>query len=192
VRTCFDAALARLRPTVQTIDAVAIAHARVAPSIYLPTVLAEGAEYHARMLEQRPEDYTANVRARFELGRYVLAEDYLRAQRARERLRADINAALEGRDALLLPTLPIIAPPLGAVTVPMDDGREEPVRAAMLRLTQPFSLTGHPAITVPMPPEEPATAGMTGLPCGLQIVGRDLAALLPIAGWCERILQHAR
>ncbi len=102
VRTRFEAALARLRPTVQAIDAVEIAHARFAPSIYLPTVLAEGAEYHARTLEQRPGDYTANVRARFELGRYVLAEDYLRAQRARERLRAEIDAALERCDALLL------------------------------------------------------------------------------------------
>jgi aspartyl-tRNA(Asn)/glutamyl-tRNA(Gln) amidotransferase subunit A len=192
VRARFDAALARLRPPVHAIDALEIAHARFAPSIYLPTVLAEGAEYHARTLEQRPEDYTANVRARFELGRYVLAEDYLRAQRARECLRADIDAALEGRDALLLPTLPIVAPPLGAATVPMDDGREEPVRAAMLRLTQPFNLTGHPAITVPIPPEEPAAAGATGLPCGLQIVGHDLADLLPAAAWCERILQRTR
>jgi aspartyl-tRNA(Asn)/glutamyl-tRNA(Gln) amidotransferase subunit A len=192
VRARFDAALARLRPSLAAIDAVEIAQARFAPSIYLPTVLAEGAAWHARTLEQMPEAYTENVRIRFELGRYVLAEDYLRAQRARERLRAAIDAALDPCEALLLPGLPIVAPPLGAATVTMDDGREEPVRAAMLRLTQPFNLTGHPAITVPMPLDAPAGAGATGLPCGLQIVGRDIGDLLGAAGWCELILQRPR
>jgi len=132
------------------------------------------------------------VRLRFELGRYVLAEDYLRAQRGRDRLRAEVNAALAGRDALLLPTIPIVAPPLGATTIPMDDGRDEPLRAAMLRLTQPFNLTGHPAISLPIPVgKNPGSTGAdrTGLPVGLQLVARDLPALLAAARWCEQILQ---
>jgi aspartyl-tRNA(Asn)/glutamyl-tRNA(Gln) amidotransferase subunit A len=183
VRARFEAAIARLQVT-QVLD---IPHARYAPSIYLPTVLAEGAEYHARALERMPEAYTPGVRLRFELGRYVLAEDYLRAQRGRDVLRAEVNAALERVDALLLPTLPITAPPLGANTVPMDDGRDEPVRAAMLRLTQPFNLTGHPAVSVPLP-EVPDANGASGLPCGLQVVARDLPGVLAAAGWCERML----
>jgi aspartyl-tRNA(Asn)/glutamyl-tRNA(Gln) amidotransferase subunit A len=183
VRARFDAAIARLQVS-QVID---IPHARYAPSIYLPTVLAEGAAYHARTLERMPERYTPGVRLRFELGRYVLAEDYVRAQRGRDILRAEVNAALDTVDALLLPTLPIIAPPLGATTVPMDDGRDEPVRAAMLRLTQPFNLTGHPAVSLPMP-EVPDANGASGLPCGLQVVARDLPRLLAAAGWCERML----
>ncbi len=179
VRAAFEAAIARLTPHARdgAIAPVEIAHARLSPSIYLPTVLAEGAEYHARTLEQMPDAYTNGVRLRFELGRYVLAEDYLRAQRGRDTLRAEINAALHTHDALLLPTMPIVAPPLGATTVPMDNGREEPVRAAMLRLTQPFNLTGHPAITIPLP--------TAGLPVGLQIVARDTKTAAAIAGWCE-------
>ena len=165
-------------------ESIELPHLRYAPSIYLPTVLAEGAVYHAQTLERVAEAYAPGVRLRFELGRYVLAEDYLRAQRGRDVLRAEVNAALDSVDALLLPTLPIVAPPIGATTVPMDDGREEPVRAAMLRLTQPFNLTGHPAISLPLPGE--------GLPCGLQVVARDLPAVLAAATWCERILQAGR
>ncbi len=179
VRAAFEAAIARLTPLARdgAIASVEIAHAHLSPSIYLPTVLAEGAEYHARTLEQLPDAYTNGVRLRFELGRYVLAEDYLRAQRGRNVLRAEINAALTTHDALLLPTMPIVAPLLGATTVSMDNGRGELVRAAMLRLTQPFNLTGHPAITIPLP--------TAGLPVGLQIVARDTKTAAAIAGWCE-------
>jgi len=195
VRARYDAALARLRAEASAIEPIEIRHARFAPSIYFPTVLAEGAEYHARTLEQMPDAYTPGVRARFELGRYVLAEDYLRAQRGRDRLRAEISAALDSCDALLLPTLPLVAPPLGASAVPMDDGREEPVRGAMLRLTQPFNLTGHPAISLPIPLGNKLAAPdveMTGLPVGLQIVALDLPNLLAAARWCEQILQRTR
>jgi aspartyl-tRNA(Asn)/glutamyl-tRNA(Gln) amidotransferase subunit A len=53
---------------------------------------------------------------------------------------------------------------LGTQTVTID-GVSEPVRKVMLRLTQLFDLTGHPAVSIP--------CGVTsaGLPCGLQLVG---------------------
>jgi Asp-tRNA(Asn)/Glu-tRNA(Gln) amidotransferase A subunit family amidase len=79
-------------------------------------------------------------------------------------LAAEVDRALEGRDALVLPTLPIPAPALGATSVTVGH-HSEPVRALMLRQTQLFDLTGHPAITLPCL----RTAG--GLPCGWQIVG---------------------
>jgi aspartyl-tRNA(Asn)/glutamyl-tRNA(Gln) amidotransferase subunit A len=120
------------------------------------------------------------VRLRLEAARFVLAEDYLRALRARELLRADVDRALTGRDVLVSATLPIAAPPIGAQTVAID-GRPYPVRNLMLRLTQPFNLSGHPAVTLP--------CGVTtaGLPCGLQLVGRrgQTAALLDVALACE-------
>ena len=57
-------------------------------AIYLHIVLAEAAAYHAKTLESRADDYTPNVRLRLEMGRYILAEDYVRALRGREVLRA--------------------------------------------------------------------------------------------------------
>jgi aspartyl-tRNA(Asn)/glutamyl-tRNA(Gln) amidotransferase subunit A len=181
VRASFEDAVTRLGAAGAVIDRVELRQARLTPAIYLAIVLAEAAAYHARTLEAMPHAYTPPVRLRFEAGRYVLAEDYLRALAGRERLRADVDAALASYDLLLLPTMPIVAPPLGATTVPMGD-RDEPVRAAMLRLTQPFNLTGHPAVTVPMRPAP------NGLPCGVQLVGRDTRALLQAALWCEGAL----
>ena len=101
---------------------------------------------------------------RLEMGRYLLAEDYVRALRGRDVLTEEVNAALRSRDALLLPTLAIAAPRLGVPTVRIGSS-DEPVRNVMLRLTQLFNITGHPAITLP--------CGTTpdGLPIGLQLVG---------------------
>jgi aspartyl-tRNA(Asn)/glutamyl-tRNA(Gln) amidotransferase subunit A len=114
------------------------------------------------------------------MGRYVLAEDYVRALEGREVLRREVDAALEGCDALLLPTLPIPAPPLSATSVALG-GRNEPVRGLMLRQTQLFDLTGHPAVTLP------CSRTASGMPCGLQLVGRrgQTAGLLRIASACE-------
>jgi Asp-tRNA(Asn)/Glu-tRNA(Gln) amidotransferase A subunit family amidase len=104
----------------------------------------------------------------------------VRALAGRERLTRVVDAALSQHDALILPTLPIPAPPIGATTA-MVGTTAEPIRNLMLRLTQPFNVTGHPAIAMPI--------GMSrdGLPCSLQLVGRRMQtdALLRVALTCE-------
>jgi aspartyl-tRNA(Asn)/glutamyl-tRNA(Gln) amidotransferase subunit A len=180
VRARFAAALAWLRQAgVATID-VAIPHAASIAPAYLHATLPEAALYHAPSLAAAPERYTRSVRLRLEMGRYALAEDYVRAQAARAVLRREVDDALEGCDALALPTLPIPAPPIGAATVDVA-GTPQPVRSMMLRLTQLFNLTGHPAVSMPIG-DTPS-----GLPCGLQLVGRlnDTEGLLAAAAACE-------
>jgi aspartyl-tRNA(Asn)/glutamyl-tRNA(Gln) amidotransferase subunit A len=169
-----------------TVEPVTLPHAGDMAAIYLHLVFGDAAAYHAATLESHPGDYTANVRLRLELGRYVLAEDYGRAMRGREMIAREIDQALEGRVALVCPTLPIAAPPIGAATVPVRGG-DEPVRNAMLRLTQPFNLGRQPAVSLP--------CGLTpqGLPVGLQLVGPlgHTLQLLQLAAACERVLPES-
>jgi len=181
VRARFEETLDALRAAGASVDEkTEIPHAKHIAPIYLHIVLADAAAYHATTLESMPERYTAPVRLRLEMGRYVLAEDYVRAQNGRELLRREVDAALAGHDALVLPTLPIPAPPLGVDSVKVGPSLE-PVRNMMLRLTQLFNLTGHPAIAIP--------CGRTsdGLPCSVQLVGahRRTEALLRAALACE-------
>jgi len=185
VASAFDATCARLAAAGVTIDDVVIPHASLIPAAYLHVALTEAAAFHAKALETRPDDYTPTVRARLEAGRYVLAEDYLRALRACGVLRHEVSAALEGRDALLLPSLAVPATPLGAATVRVS-GIDEPVRNVTLRLTQLFNLTGHPAITVP------CGATGTGLPIGAQLVGTSTPALLQTAATLETHIRGGR
>jgi aspartyl-tRNA(Asn)/glutamyl-tRNA(Gln) amidotransferase subunit A len=144
---------------------VRIRHAEWTPDVYLHLVLPEASWYHAPILERHPDSYSPGVRLRLEMGRYVLAEDYVRALHLREVLRREVDLSLGGLDALLLPALAIPAPPLGAASIDVD-GHKEPVRAVMLKLTQLFNITGHPALAMP--------AGHTGdgFPVGLQLVGQ--------------------
>ena len=162
---------------------VAIAHADRTADVYLHIVLPEAAWYHAPLLRDYADAYSPGVRLRLEMGRYILAEDYARALHARSVLRRAVDQALEGLDALLLPAMAIPAPPAGAASVPVGESRE-PVRAVMLRLTQLFNISGHPAIAVP------CGRGADGLPRAIQLVGHRgrTANLLAVAAAVERVL----
>jgi aspartyl-tRNA(Asn)/glutamyl-tRNA(Gln) amidotransferase subunit A len=180
VRARFEEALERLRTAGARIDEIEIHHAAEIAPVYLHLVMADAAAYHAATLESMPEKYTPNVRLRLEMGRYVLGEDYVRALAGRARITREVDAALAKYDALVLPSLPIPAPPLGASTVQVG-ATAEPVRNLMLRLTQPFNVTGHPAIAMP------SGQTMNKLPCSVQLVGRrgQTDALLRVALACE-------
>jgi aspartyl-tRNA(Asn)/glutamyl-tRNA(Gln) amidotransferase subunit A len=153
--------LARAGHEIRTVE---IEDAARTADVYLHIVLPEASWIHSWMLDSYAGNYSPGVRLRLEMGRYIVAEDYVRALFLRRVLTGAVQRAMEGCDALLLPALAIPAPPLGAATVEVD-GRSEPVRAVMLRLTQLFNITGHPAIAVP--------AGRThdGWPVGVQLVG---------------------
>jgi aspartyl-tRNA(Asn)/glutamyl-tRNA(Gln) amidotransferase subunit A len=135
VRRRFDEALERLRAARHVTD-VAIPHADAIAGTYLNIVLTDAFAYHRPTLERVPEQYTAPVRQRLEMGRLVSASDYSHALNMRDVLRRDVSAVLAGHDALMLPTVPIPAPLIGAETVQIGE-RNEPVRPIMLRLTQP-------------------------------------------------------
>jgi aspartyl-tRNA(Asn)/glutamyl-tRNA(Gln) amidotransferase subunit A len=164
VRRALERACAGLRAAGHTVSDVDIAQAEITPDVYLHIVLPEASWYHGPLLDSHASRYSPGVRVRLEMGRYILAEDYVRAMHLRTRLTVEVDRALSGLDALLLPAQPTAAPPLGATTVEIGDAHE-PVRAAMLRLTQLFNVTGHPALALP------GERGADGLPRGLQLVG---------------------
>lgn len=156
--------IAKLQQRGAAVADVSVPHANDMAAIYLHLVFGDAAEYHARTLVARPQDYTTPVRLRLEMARYVLAEDYIRALRGKELIAREVDRALDEVDVLVLPALAIPAPPLGAQTMPVKGGPDA-VRTLMLRCSQPFNLSGHPAISIP--------CGKTrdGMPIGLQLVG---------------------
>jgi aspartyl-tRNA(Asn)/glutamyl-tRNA(Gln) amidotransferase subunit A len=120
---------------------------------------------------------------RLEMGRYVLAEDHVRALHGRRMIKQEVDAALAGVDGLFLPSMPIAAPKIGAATMRLG-GVEEPIRNLMLRCTQAFNVSGHPAITLPI------ARTLEGLPIGAQIVGAygNTSRLLDSASTVEAVL----
>ena len=185
VRSTFERAIERLRSSGIGVVQRTVSETDAIIDTYVNISLAEAAHWHAETLDSRPQDYQQPVRERLERGRTVSAVSYLRARDVREVLTRAVDSALDGCSALVLPTLPIVAPTLGAAQVTMDSGPSSTllVRAAMLRLTQLFNVTGHPAISIPIP--------TNGLPVGLQLVGRrdKTEELLAVARACERAFE---
>jgi aspartyl-tRNA(Asn)/glutamyl-tRNA(Gln) amidotransferase subunit A len=176
VARLFAEAVERLKEAGHSIADVAIAHVERTSDVYLHVMLPEASWYHEPLLRDHADKYSPGVRLRLEMGRTVAAEDYVRALHARSVLIRAVDRALEGLDALLLPALAIPAPPLGANSVEVA-GKPEPVRAMMLRLSQLFNVTGHPAIAMP------CGTGRDGLPRSFQLVGHR--------GGTERLLAVA-
>jgi aspartyl-tRNA(Asn)/glutamyl-tRNA(Gln) amidotransferase subunit A len=143
--------------------------------VIMPLVQAEATAYHWQTLLDRPDDYSNNTRDNLRLGATILAKDYLHAQRVRRQMQAEVGAALQTFDALIFPTQPIVAPPLGAYEV--SDSAEADVLDVEIGYTGLANLTGHPAVSF--------SCGFTesGLPVGLQLTGRsfDEATILALA-----------
>jgi aspartyl-tRNA(Asn)/glutamyl-tRNA(Gln) amidotransferase subunit A len=90
-----------------------------------------------------------------------------RAHRLGERLRGQVDEALRGVDVLVGPTTPTGAPPIPAPSrLRSKDEAWLVAVAGRSVFTNPFNITGHPALSVP--------CGFTAeqLPVGLQIIGR--------------------
>jgi len=119
---------------------------------------------HART---RAEGFGREVKRRIILGTYALSRGYYeayygRAQRVRTLIRRDFEAAFRDCDALLTPTTPTAAYPLG-------ERVEDPLRMYLGDIfTVPANLAGICGMTVP--------CGFTtaNLPVGLQILGPAL------------------
>lgn len=159
------AAVAALEPLVGTVEDVALPHAEEIVPAWSAICFAEASAYHEPTLARRPEDYGDLVRERLQVGLAVPAVQYLQAQRVRRTIISAFAALFERVDLLILPTLLAEAPTIAAT------GASGSWIALMerIRSTAPFNLTGLPAASVP--------CGFTdsGLPVGLQIVGRHFA-----------------
>jgi Asp-tRNA(Asn)/Glu-tRNA(Gln) amidotransferase A subunit family amidase len=95
----------------------------------------------------------------------VSADAYLRAAQVRTLVRRQLAevAALKAVQAVVLPTVPVVASPRGDTTVQVN-GRERPVEVAHAQFTALASLIGYPALSVPCGLHD-------GLPIGLQLIG---------------------
>jgi aspartyl-tRNA(Asn)/glutamyl-tRNA(Gln) amidotransferase subunit A len=148
----------------------------------LVTLRAEALAYHAGWIRSRPRSYGRDTRVRLQLGALVAATDYLLAQQARERMKAELRTIFTEVDILVTPTVPITAPKLGERYVRWGK-RQETVDGALVRFTQAFNLTGVPAISVP--------CGLAhGLPVGIQMIApwNEEARLLGVGKLLEKLL----
>jgi aspartyl-tRNA(Asn)/glutamyl-tRNA(Gln) amidotransferase subunit A len=155
VVTALEQALATFRDLGATISDVTLSPLDHYNKVTSLISRSEAYAIHERYLTTTPELYGELGRRRLAAGAFVRASDYVNALRHRVRLVAEMDAAMQGCDILMLPTKHEPAPRF----------RNEPaVREPSF--TQPFNVTGRPALSVC------SGFSKTGLPLSLQIVGR--------------------
>ena len=123
-----------------------------------------GGDVLADYLATRAQGFGAEVKRRIMLGTYALSAGYydafyVKAQKVRTLIKADYDRAFETVDAIVGPTSPTVAFPLGAR---LDD----PVAMYLAdACTLPVNMAGLPGMSIP--------CGLAdGLPVGLQLIGR--------------------
>ena len=160
-----------------------VEHIEYALAAQFVTLCAEGCQSNWELLTKRGEGISPDVRVRLEVGQFVGAIDYVKAQRVRRRIRDNMIAALKDADVFVLPTLPIPVPKRGLTTIEFG-GRTIPLPGAMTRLTGPFNSAGVPVCSIAFAKDE------QGLPVSLQFVGRPGAdaTVLAVAKWAQAVL----
>lgn len=200
VRERLDEVLATLEAAGAAIEEISLPTDHLALSVYYILVPAEissnlarfdGIKYGAsdpaaqNLLEtytkSRGQGFGDEPTRRILTGTYVLSSGYQdayykQAQSVRTLLRAEYETALEGVDALIGPTAPTVAFPLG--------GKADPLHMYLTDVaTISANLTGAPAISLP-------AGDVDGLPVGVQLMagqGQD-KKLLEIAAAVEGVL----
>ncbi|MDL2409801.1 amidase [Rhizobium calliandrae] len=140
------------------------------------TMISEAFTIHKPWLSEKLDLYGVNAAEFLMSGAFISAEEYLRAQNVRRRLRQQVDEALEQHDALL--TTVSTLPPCRID----DPNAMQRLAAAATRI--PANVTGHPGVAIP------TGLSSDGLPVGVQLIGRkhDERKLLRMAADMEEML----
>jgi len=149
---------------------------------------AESYAWHRQLLAQEGSRYDPRVRMRIERGTQMKAWEYLDLQRARAAWITGVQDALAGFDAVLSPTVPMVAPPIADVA-PGAERDEAFFRTNALLLRNPSVVNMLDGCALSLPCQAPDE-----LPVGLMVwhgAMRD-DAILNLSLQIEQLLSTAR
>ena len=139
---------------------------------------AESYAWHHDLIERSAEGYDPRVLGRIRRGERLSARDVIVLHERRAALIERVRRSLDGFDALICPTVPIVPPPIDQVAA--DDDTYTRTNMLMLRNSTVINVLDGCAISLPIHGQgEPPTALMVA-----GMAGQD-TSILRIAAWIE-------
>ncbi len=163
VAACFDRALASLSRAGAAISRLPLAELARVPELNANGGFSapEAYAWHRELLQQHADEYDPRVSVRILKGREQSAADYLRLGRERQDLIQRVHTITAAYDAVVMPTVPTIAPALKDLA---SDPEYFRVNGLMLRNPALANFLDRCAISIPM--HRPGEA-----PAGLMLMG---------------------
>jgi aspartyl-tRNA(Asn)/glutamyl-tRNA(Gln) amidotransferase subunit A len=130
-------------------------------------------DFHRKALQERRQDYGEDIRYRLMAAAFTLASDAARAQRIADIFKASMANIMARYDVLIAPTTRMPAYEFDAGSLQLGGttfNLQEPLVPSVVGtgLTRPSNMSGNPALSIP------CGSTTSGLPIGLQIIGRPL------------------
>lgn len=149
VATAFSRATSALRSAGAAIEEIELPELAALSRLQVSGgfAAAEAWAWHRRLLETRAADYDPRVAARIRRGEAISAADYIDLFTARRAWIATMAERLRGYDALLSPTVPILAPALAPLVE--DDAAFHTANALLLRNPSVVNMLDGCALSLP-------------------------------------------
>jgi amidase len=154
------ATLEKLGASIREIDMSGV---KDSPAVWGAIFTAECGAAHQELYATHASDYSAPFRAFLESAQKLTGIEYVKASIERQRIRRSIEDRLQEVDLLACPSMALAPMALGGK--PVEAVITEEIGNRLLKFTSPFSLSGHPTVSVP--------CGFTqfGLPLSMQLIG---------------------
>ena len=182
VATSFSAALTRLSAAGANIVDIPL----TLLDEYIPLNVFSGAEayaWHRKLLMKRAAEYDVRVAKRIKLGANFTAADYIESHKARRDWIARMELLLAPFDALIMPTVPVVAPPIAD----LEASEEAFFHANRLMLRNPAAINMLDGCAVSVPCHADGT-----LPVGMMVAGAAMtdSRILAVARAIESTLRR--
>ncbi|MGD9934724.1 MAG: amidase [Dehalococcoidia bacterium] len=187
IEAALDEAIARMKDLGAHISEVSLPASEYASAASWTIAYSESFVFHREWFETRSKDYTPAFYHKIAAAGLTSAPERIVSQQVRQAVTREFAGVMRDIDVIVTPTSRTLAP--------ADRRADQPVshssrwQADMASVTRPLSLTGYPAMSVPI------GFARDGTPMGMQLVGRpwEEATLFrlghayeKLAGWSSR------
>ena len=188
VAQAFERTLRRLRQAGAQIEVIALGELNELEALQANGSLsaAESYQWHRHLLKQQASQYDPRVAARIQRGAAMTACDYLDLQKGRADWIQRMDSALAGFDAVLSPTVPIVAPALADLSPgALRDTAFFKINNLLLRNPAAINMLDGCAVSLPCHAQDE-------LPVGLMVWAGSMRddTVLNIALQIEKTLQN--